>query len=87
MTTSLPDGVNLPAVRPPPAALRTGPARTAPPRLHRRQGTIHVDHDSVTVALKTRTYSPVLLDVGYQTLEVPIPWWNNRRLRFTFPPR
>jgi hypothetical protein len=42
---------------------------------------------TVTVALKTRTYSPVLLDAGYQTLEIPIPWWNNRRLRFTFPPR
>jgi transposase len=65
--------------------------RAQPERLHRdfinAKGTIHVDHDTVTVALKTRTYSPVLLDVGYQTLEVPIPWWNNRRLRFTFPPR
>lgn len=65
--------------------------RAQPERLHREfldaKGTIHVDHDTVTVALKTRTYHPVLLDVGYHTLQTPIPWWNNRRLRFTFPPR
>ena len=65
--------------------------RAQPERLHREfinaKGTIHVDHDSVTVALKTRTYSPVLLAAGYQTLETPIPWWNNRPLRFTIPPR
>lgn len=65
--------------------------RAQPERLHRdfidAKGTIHVDHDTVTVALKTRTYHPVLLDVGYHNLETPIPWWNNRRLRFTFPPR
>jgi transposase len=65
--------------------------RAQPERLHRdfidAKGTIHVDHDTVTVALKTRTYHPVLLDAGYPTLEVPVPWWDNRRLRFTFPPR
>ena len=65
--------------------------RAQPERLHRDfinvDGTIHIDHDSVTVEINPRTYSPALLDVGYQTLEVPIPWWNNRRLRFTFPPR
>ena len=65
--------------------------RAQPERLHREfldtDGTIHVDHDTVTVALKTRTYHPVLLEAGYHNLEVPIPWWNNRRLRFTFPPR
>ena len=65
--------------------------RAQPERLHRdfinAKGTIHVDHDTVTVALDPRTYSPVLLDVGYHTRETPIPWWDNRTLRFTFPPR
>jgi transposase len=65
--------------------------RAQPERLHRdfidADGTIHIDHDTVTVALKPRTYTPVLLDAGYPNLETPIPWWNNRRLRFTFPPR
>ncbi len=65
--------------------------RAQPERLHRdfinTDGTIHINNDTVTVALKTSTYSPVLLDVGYHTLEVPIPWWNNRRLRFIFRPR
>jgi len=65
--------------------------RAQPERLHRdfinTDGTIHINNDHVTVALKTCTYTPVLLDAGYHTLETPIPWWNNRRLRFTFPPR
>lgn len=65
--------------------------RAQPERLHRdfidADGTIHIDHDTVTVTLKPRTYTPVLLDAGYHNLDTPIPWWNNRRLRFTFPPR
>lgn len=65
--------------------------RAQPERLHRdfidADGTIHINNDTVTVALKPRTYTPVLLDAGYADLETPIPWWNNRRLRFTFPPR
>jgi hypothetical protein len=49
--------------------------------------TLHVTDQSVTVDLNLRTYHPVLIDAGFADLDLPIPWWNNRRLRFRFPPR
>ncbi|MBA2557686.1 MAG: hypothetical protein H0V12_10155, partial [Chloroflexi bacterium] len=65
--------------------------RAQPQRLHRdfidTTGTVTVTDDHVTVALKPKTYTPVLFDAGYPELDVPIPWWNQRTLRFTFPPR
>jgi hypothetical protein len=50
-------------------------------------GTLHIDSRSVTCALKLRNHHPVLIDAGYADLQTPIPWWDNRTLRFTFPPR
>ena len=50
-------------------------------------GTLHVAEDGVTVALATKTYTPVLLEAGFADLDVAIPWWQGRRLRFSFPPR
>ena len=50
-------------------------------------GTLHITGDSVTCALHLRSYHPVLIDAGFADLEVPIPWWDNRTLRFRFPPR
>jgi len=50
-------------------------------------GTLHIDHNHVTVEFNIRTYSPVLIDAGYPDLDVPIPWWEGRTLRFHFPPR
>jgi transposase len=65
--------------------------RAQPERLHRdfidTPGSIQVTDDGVTVALKPKTYTPVLLEAGYPDRDTPIPWWNNRTLRFTFPPR
>lgn len=65
--------------------------RAQPERLHREftdtSGTITVTDDGVTVALNPKAYTPVLLDAGYTDLDLPIPWWNHRRLRFTIPPR
>ncbi len=65
--------------------------RAQPERLHRdfidTGGSITITDDHVTVALRTKTYTPVLLDAGYPDLDTPIPWWNNRSLRFAFPPR
>jgi transposase len=62
-----------------------------PERLHRHfvdtTGTITVAHDHVSVALTRRTFTPVLLQAGYAELDLPIPWWGGRRLRFTFPPQ
>jgi hypothetical protein len=50
-------------------------------------GTLHVTDDTITVNLNLRTYHPVLIDAGFADLDLPIPWLNNRRLRFRFPPR
>jgi hypothetical protein len=50
-------------------------------------GTIHVHDDNVNVQLNIRTYTPVLIDAGYAELDAPIPWWDRRTLRFSFPPR
>jgi hypothetical protein len=50
-------------------------------------GTLHVADDTVTVDLNLRTYHPVLIDAGFADIDLPIPWWNGRRLRFRFPPR
>jgi hypothetical protein len=50
-------------------------------------GKITVNHDHVRVDLAARTYTPVLIDAGYPELDLPIPWWQGRTLRFGFPPR
>ncbi len=50
-------------------------------------GTLHIDDTSVTCALNLRSHHPVLIDAGFADLETPIPWWNDRTLRFRFPPR
>ncbi|MEA2705062.1 MAG: hypothetical protein QOD63_3007 [Actinomycetota bacterium] len=46
---------------------------------------VHDDHARVDLAL--RTYTPVLIDAGFPELDVAIPWWGGRKLRFGFPPR
>jgi hypothetical protein len=38
----------------------------------------------VTVELTRRTWTPVLLQAGYAEMDLPIPWWDGRRLRFRF---
>ena len=50
-------------------------------------GTLHITEDTVTCALNLRSHHPVLIDAGYADLDLPIPWWNGRTLRFRFPPR
>ena len=50
-------------------------------------GKITVAEDHVRVDLAARTYTPVLIDAGYPELDLPIPWWGGRTLRFGFPPR
>ena len=50
-------------------------------------GTLHFTDDTVTCALNLRSHHPVLIDAGYADLNVAIPWWNGRNLRFRFPPR
>ncbi|WP_434598244.1 hypothetical protein [Streptomyces sp. A5-4] len=50
-------------------------------------GTLHVAEHAVTCALNLRTHHPVLIEAGFADLETPTPWWNDRTLRFRFPPR
>jgi transposase len=50
-------------------------------------GTVTVAEDHVRVELALRTYTPVLIDAGFPELDIPIPWWGGRSLRFGFPPR
>ena len=50
-------------------------------------GTLHIDDSGVTAALDLRSHHPVLIDAGFADAETPIPWWDNRILRFRFPPR
>lgn len=48
-------------------------------------GKLHVDDRAVPVELTRRTWTPVLLQAGYAEMDLAIPWWNGRRLRFRFP--
>jgi hypothetical protein len=50
-------------------------------------GTVIVTADHVRIDLALRTYTPVLIDAGFPELELPIPGWAGRTLRFGFPPR
>jgi len=50
-------------------------------------GTVAVADDHVRIDLALRTYTPALIDAGLPELDLPIPWWGGRRLRFGFPPR
>jgi hypothetical protein len=50
-------------------------------------GTLHITDTAVTCALNLRSHHPVLIDAGFADLQVPIPWQDDRTLRFTFPPR
>jgi transposase len=48
-------------------------------------GTLHLNDDHVTVELTRRTWTPVLLQAGYAEIDLPIPWWQGRHLRYRFP--
>jgi transposase len=50
-------------------------------------GTIHTTNDALTLELNIRTYHPVLIAAGFADQPTPIPWLNDRELRFRFPPR
>jgi hypothetical protein len=50
-------------------------------------GTLHITPEGVTANLSLRSHHPVLIDAGFADLQLPIPWWDGRPLRFHFPPR
>ena len=45
-------------------------------------GTLHTTNDTLTVELNIRTYHPVLIAAGFADTPTPIPWLNDRELRF-----
>ena len=47
--------------------------------------TVTVAEDHVRVDLALRTYTPVLINAGFPELDIPIPWWGRRSLRFGSP--
>ena len=47
-------------------------------------GVLRVGDDHVTVELTRRTWTPVLLQAGYGEMDLPVPWWQGRHLRFRF---
>ncbi len=65
--------------------------RATPDRIWRHfldsTGTLHLTDDALTIDLHLRTYHPVLIDAGLADQTTPIPWLDNRQLRFRFPPR
>ena len=50
-------------------------------------GTLHIASTGITCALNLRSHHPALIDAGFADIEAPIPWWEDRTLRFRFPPR
>jgi hypothetical protein len=50
-------------------------------------GTLHIDDETLTLELRVRTYHPVLIDAGLADQTTPIPWLDDRQLKFQFPPR
>jgi transposase len=50
-------------------------------------GTLHITDHGVVCALRLRSHHPQLIDAGYAETHTTIPWWDNRTLQFTFPPR
>jgi hypothetical protein len=64
--------------------------RATPDRIWRHflnaTGTLHTTDDTITVDLRLRAYHPVLIDAGLADQTTPIPWLDDRQLRFRFPP-
>jgi transposase-like protein len=45
---------------------------------------VRVRPTAVEVILPRRSHNPLLLEAGYNHLNVPIPWWNGATLKFSF---
>lgn len=49
-------------------------------------GELEISNTGIDVRLRPRARTPVLLDAGYHGRTTEIPWWNGRRLSYSFPP-
>lgn len=43
---------------------------------------VTISQEEICVRLPRRAHNPILIDSGLLKTNVPIPWWNNRRLKF-----
>jgi transposase len=50
-------------------------------------GELRFTPDNIEVALRRRTHTPALLEAGYDSRRVEVPWWNGRTLSYSFPAR
>jgi transposase/IS4 transposase len=50
-------------------------------------GELRFTPDHIEVRLRRRTHTPALLDAGYETRNVEVPWWGGRTLSYNFPAR
>ena len=50
-------------------------------------GELHFTPRNVEVRLRRRTHTPALLDAGYETRTVEVPWWDGRTISYSFPAR
>jgi transposase len=46
--------------------------------------TLVIDPQQITVRFHKRAHNPLLIAAGFNTVDVPVPWLGNKRLRFTF---
>jgi transposase len=64
-------------------------AQATPETLYRHfidtKGELHFAPAHVEVRLRRRTYTPTLLEAGYATRRIQVPWWGGRTLSFAFP--
>ncbi|MBI4730073.1 MAG: hypothetical protein HY775_11350 [Acidobacteria bacterium] len=45
---------------------------------------ITITDDTVTVKYGKRAHNPFLLDAGFPDTDIPVPWWQGRRLKLAF---
>jgi len=70
--------------------LHNGYATATPDTIFRHfvatPGELRVTDAGIDVRLRPRAHTPVMLDAGYQDHTIEVPWWNGRRLSYSFPP-
>jgi hypothetical protein len=49
-------------------------------------GELRFTDDQITVHLRARAHTPVLLDAGYHQRTTTVPWWNGRQLAYRIDP-
>jgi len=45
---------------------------------------VSITPDTIEVRYGKRAHNPYLLDAGFAETDIPVPWWQNRKLKLTF---